>query len=66
MAKTKIREFITIDQYAALTHQSPGQVRNLNCRGELPVKPIKVGRRLLWDRAEVESWVDGLLAARQA
>lgn len=60
--------FMLIEEYAALSHQSLIQIRNLHSQGELPVKPIRMGkgRRLLWDRAEVNAYIDGLLAARQA
>jgi hypothetical protein len=58
-------QYMDVEELAELTHRVPGQIHNLNHAGKLEVKPIKVGRRLLWDRQEVEAWLNTLKAARQ-
>jgi len=53
-----------IEEFSELTKRSPGHIRNLSYTGKLEVLPIRMGRRLLWDRAEVEAWLDRLMAER--
>jgi predicted DNA-binding transcriptional regulator AlpA len=48
--------FCDVDQVAELLHRSPKAVRHLRARRLLP-EPIKVGRRLLWDREALLRWV---------
>jgi predicted DNA-binding transcriptional regulator AlpA len=51
-------EFLTIEDVAKLIHTSPATIhywRSTNSEKSPPA--IKVGRRLLWRRADVEAWL---------
>jgi excisionase family DNA binding protein len=54
-----VPEYLTVEEIARLLRVSPATARAWNRR--LPAdgrpRPIKVGARLLWDRAEVEAWL---------
>jgi predicted DNA-binding transcriptional regulator AlpA len=58
-------QYMDVDEFAELTRRSTGRIHHLSSAGKLEVKPIKVGKRLLWDRQEVEAWLNTLKAARQ-
>lgn len=59
-------EYLRTEDLAARVHLSPATIHNRHSQGRLPVRPIKVGRRLLWPRVEVEAWLDDLKRARAA
>lgn len=48
---------IDTDCLAALLAVSPVHVRRMKAGGRLP-KPVRLGRRVLWPRAEIEAWVE--------
>jgi predicted DNA-binding transcriptional regulator AlpA len=51
-------ELLTIDDVAKLIHTSPGTIHYWRHADPLKVPPaLKVGRRLLWRRADVERWL---------
>ncbi len=49
-----VRQRITLEQLAKRLQLTPQTVRKLSLSGGLP-RPIRCGRRLLWDPAEVEA-----------
>jgi excisionase family DNA binding protein len=57
-------EFLTITEVATLLGRSPKAVRHLVERGQLPYR--KLGRRVLFLRAELEKFVEGLPGMRAA
>ncbi|HUP68499.1 MAG TPA: hypothetical protein VM142_01665 [Acidimicrobiales bacterium] len=50
--------FLTVEDLAARWRTTPHAVRNQKYRGLLPV-PLRVGRRLLWDLADIEAFEAG-------
>lgn len=47
---------LTVEELAKLIRVSPGAVRSMHKRQELP-RPIKIGRRLRWNLADVLDWL---------
>ncbi len=52
------RELLTIEEVARYLKVPPLTVRWLRQEGRF-APAIKVGRRLLWDRRDVNAWLDG-------
>ncbi len=49
-------EYMTVDEVAALLRTSPATVRYWRHVGSGPAA-VKVGRRVLYDRADVQTWI---------
>lgn len=47
--------FLTVDDLAVRWHTTPHAVRNMRSKGQLPAA-TRIGRRLLWDAADVEAF----------
>lgn len=58
-------EYLTTDEVAAVFRVGREHVQDKVAAGTFPVKPIKVGRRLLFSAMEVRGYLDGLRAARR-
>jgi predicted DNA-binding transcriptional regulator AlpA len=55
-----MKRMLDIKELAMRIGLRPQTIRNkLNC-GTLPIKTKKIGRKLLWDIAEVDRFLDGL------
>lgn len=54
--------YITTKQLATELHMTPNAVRIMRHRGGAP-EGTRVGRNILYDRAAVEAWMAGRLAA---
>lgn len=52
-----MKVYLTIDEVATLLRVSVPTLRWLRQEGRF-APAIRVGRRLLWERAEVEAWMD--------
>jgi excisionase family DNA binding protein len=52
-----MKVYLTIDEVAAMLRVSVPTLRWLRQEGRF-APAIRVGRRLLWDRTEVEAWMD--------
>ena len=52
-----MKVYLTINEVAAMLRVSVPTLRWLRQEGRF-APAIRVGRRLLWDRAEVEAWMD--------
>jgi len=52
---------LTVEQFAHAFSVSAATVRRLHAKGRLPVQPLRLGRRLLFPTAAVQS----LLSAKQ-
>ena len=52
-----MKVYLTIDEVAATLRVSVPTVRWLRQEGRF-APAIRVGRRLLWDQAEIESWME--------
>jgi predicted DNA-binding transcriptional regulator AlpA len=50
-------EYVTTEEFAALVRTSPATVRYWRMIGKGP-KSFRLGRRALYDRAEVLAWVE--------
>jgi len=48
------------NECAEYIRHSPGSIRNMISKGTLPFKYIKQGRKVLFDRRDVDRWIDGL------
>lgn len=48
---------LTLDEVAKIFRIAPGSVRNQLCRGEFPIKPLKIGRLLRFRRQDVERFI---------
>lgn len=53
--KSKLPELYDVNDVATWLRKSPKAIRNMRDRGQLP-RPIQVGRRLLWSRADLDKW----------
>jgi predicted DNA-binding transcriptional regulator AlpA len=63
MSKTSTdSRFITTRQLARDLHKTPEAIRQMRYRGEGP-KGTRVGRDVLYDRADVEAWLKAKTAA---
>ena len=52
-----MKVYLTIDEVSAMLRVSVPTLRWLRQEGRF-APAIRVGRRLLWDRAEVEAWME--------
>jgi len=50
--------WMTADQCAAYLSCAPKRIRNLTSQGRIPV--VREGRRTLYDRREIDSWLRSL------
>lgn len=50
-------ELMTVDEVAELLRVAPSTIRWLRIDGRF-APAIKVGRRLVWERAAIEAWVE--------
>jgi excisionase family DNA binding protein len=57
-ADTAVKEFLTPADLAALLDLSLGTIYVMNCEGTAPPR-YKVGRQVLYRRAEVDQWLEG-------
>lgn len=48
---------LTVEQLARTFQVSPATVRRLHSAGHLPVKPLRIGRRLLFPVAAVQAFL---------
>lgn len=48
-------DLLTVEEVAAWLHTTPQAVYDLRRRGHLP-QGVRVGKRLLYDRAELARW----------
>ncbi len=48
---------LTVEQFAQAMQLSPATVRRLLASGRLPVQPVRLGRRLLFPLAAVQSFL---------
>lgn len=48
---------LTVEQLARTFQVSPATVRRLHTAGRLPVQPLRLGRRLLFPTAAVQSFL---------
>lgn len=52
-------DFLTVEQVGAMFHLSPASLYTMRRRGEAPGSlAVKVGRRLLWRRSDLDQWWD--------
>lgn len=51
------RTFLTIEQVAERWHTTPQAIHARRHRGNMPT-PIKSGKRLLWNEADIERFED--------
>ncbi len=51
---------MTLAEVAAYIRHAPGSLRNMISQGNLPFKFIKWGRKILFDRRDVDKWIDHL------
>lgn len=60
MVATEILNDSLLDRrgLAAVVGMSPEAISTALCRGEFPLQPIRIGRRLRWRRSSVERWMD--------
>lgn len=56
-------ELLNVKDLAKLLSMSVRTVWRLRSAGCLP-KPIRIGRSVRWDRADIERWVDELKGGR--
>ena len=55
-----IIRMLNIYELAVVIGLKPQTIRNkLNC-GTFPIKTKKIGRKLLWDKKDVDKFLDGL------
>ena len=55
-----IIRMLNIFELAVVIGLKPQTIRNkLNC-GTFPIKTKKIGRKLLWDKKDVDKFLDGL------
>lgn len=55
-------EYLTVEDVASITRTSPQAVRYWRHRGTGP-KSFKVGKRVLYDPADVAAWIESRKAA---
>lgn len=53
------RQTLTVPQLALLLGVSRQHAYRLTQRGELPIQPIRLGRRVVFPRAAVMKWLAG-------
>ena len=60
-------DLITVDEVAALLRTTPTAIYGARYRGEAPASyAVRIGRRLLWRRGDVEAWIDSEAEAVRA
>jgi len=55
------KRLLTVSDLARYIGHSPGTIRNQICQGTLPFGYIKQGRKVLFDRLDVDAWIDNLI-----
>lgn len=57
--ETRPGEFLSVAELAALLHRTPSSIYTERHRGEgVGALGIRVGRRLLWRRSDLDRWWD--------
>lgn len=54
------KRLLSTAEAASYVGYAVGTLRNQICRGTLPFRYIKNGKKVLFDRAELDRWVDRL------
>ncbi len=54
------KRLLTLNEAAEYTGHAPGTIRNRMHRGELEFPYLKSGRKVLFDRKELDKWIDKL------
>ena len=54
------KRMLSIPEAAEYIGRSPGTLRNEISQGALPFQFVKMGRRVLIDRRDLDKWLDGL------
>lgn len=54
-----MRELLTVSEIASLLRVSPATIRAWIRKGKFPAKPRRLGKKLLFSRAEVEKLLQG-------
>ncbi len=57
-------ELLSLDQVAALLGVGPTLIKSMHADGRLGPQPVRLGRRRLWRRRELEAWIASGLPPR--
>ncbi len=55
---------LSVTETARVLGISPRLLQKLNSSGQLPM-PLRLGRRVLWNRAELERWTENCCPGRE-
>ncbi|MBG0789658.1 MAG: hypothetical protein H0S80_04080 [Desulfovibrionaceae bacterium] len=58
--RLKDKRLVGVNALAEYIDSTPGSVRVMMCRGTLPFPWIKHGRKVLFDLADVDGWIESL------
>jgi excisionase family DNA binding protein len=50
--------FLTVEETARLLHIGVTTLRVWKRLGKFPVRPVRLGRRLLWKREDIIAWAE--------
>jgi excisionase family DNA binding protein len=54
------KRLLTVEEFASYSGKRPGTIRNMIAQGTIPVRFVKQGRQVLFDRRDVDKWIDSL------
>lgn len=57
-SQNKKRELLSSADAAAYLGLSPDSLTVMRCRGSVTIPYYKVGRRVMYDRAELDAWLE--------